>query len=134
MAYQIKRPERIVEDLELMAVSDHPAMIIHIDINPEAMARDYRRLELTLAKAKQAGDMASFEKAAGDLFTLICGEEAVERILAYFKGSYVDMTAALLPFVFDCIKPAVERYVQSRREILANNTCLNRRQRRKIGL
>ena len=134
MAYQIRKQERISEDLELMETKDHPTVLIHIDINPEHIAKDYRKVQLEIAKAQQIGDVSAFRTAVDALFHLVFGADATEKILEYFDGSYIDATLNVLPFIYDRIHPAVEAYAKNRREMLVNNVALNRRQRRKLGL
>ena len=94
MAYQIKKQKNIVEDLELLADDGSIALTIHIDINPEKIANDVRKVQLELVKfQKSAAEnkeeaLENLGKTVCSVFNLICGEENTAKILEYFNGKY----------------------------------------------
>ena len=83
MAYKIKKQHNIIEDIELLAEDNSVSMTIHVDINPDAIAKDYRHIQLELIHAQKAVNNKSndafeqFEKAVISMFNLIFGEKNI---------------------------------------------------------
>lgn len=140
MAYQIKRADKIIEDLELLDSDGNAALTVHIDIQIDRIAKDYRQLQLTLAEAQRLnanGDeqaLEAFGNAVLKLFCCIFGDDNIQKILEYFEGNYTEMAMQCMPFISDVIQPAIEKFSRSKREIMANNYNLSRLQRRKLGI
>ncbi len=140
MAYQIKKSQRITEDLELLGDDNSVALTIHVDIDVDRIARDYRMAMLHLTETQKAaknGDpeaLTQYGEAIVQAYELVFGVENTQRLLAYFDGKATDMVLQTMPFLYDVIEPAVYKAVQSKRKVIANNLQLSRSQRRRLGL
>lgn len=140
MAYQIKKSDKIAEDLELLDKNNDVALTIHIDIEIGRIAKEYRQLQIELAEAQnmtsQGNEMAFevFGNAVIKLFRCLFGDENTQKILEYFENDYMEMAVQCMPFISDVVQPAIEKYSRSKREIMANNYNLSRQQKRKLGI
>lgn len=140
MAFQIKKQRKLIEDIELLADDDSVAMTLHVEINIDAIAREYRLTQAKLAAAqKKAAEQSTealeeYGNAVIAMFTLVLGEENTEKALEYFENKYSEMAIQLMPFVTNVVQPAIQRSVEEKRALLANNYHLSRRQKRKLGL
>lgn len=134
MAYQIQKVPRISEDLELLGEDGSVELTIHVELSVERIASQYRKVQLEMAKARKMNDVESYGRAVLSLINLVFGEDGMQQLLAYYNGDYVDMSIQILPFIQNRIYPAVERYAKTRKDMIANNVSLNRKQRRQLGL
>lgn len=140
MAYQIKKNKNITENLELLDDNDNVAITIHVDINPSIIAKDFHRVQLELIHAQKAANEQSndaleqFGNAVISMFDLVFGEEDTSVILEYFDSNYMEMALQVMPFISGVIQPALVKYANSRKAVIANNYDLSRRQKRKLGL
>lgn len=140
MAYQIKKSDRITENLELLDSNNNVTLTIHIDIEIGRIAKEYRQLQIELAEAQnmtsQGNEMAFevFGNAVIKLFRCLFGDENTQKILEYFENDYMEMAVQCMPFISDVVQPAIEKYSRSKREIMANNYNLSRQQKRKLGI
>lgn len=140
MAYQIKKSSRIKEQLEFLTEDNQTALTIDVDINVDRLAQQYRATEVKLMECQKQASSGSAEglQAYGTavlaLFDMVFGEENTQQMLAYFDGSYTDMLLQVSPFIQNVVKPAIEAEILEKRQRMAANMQLNRRQRRRIGL
>ena len=120
--------------------NNNVALTVHIDIQVDRIAKEYRQLQIELAEAKkltEKGDEKALENFGNTiikLFRCIFGDENTQKILEYFEGNYTEMAVQCMPFISDVIQPAIEKYSRSKREAMANNYNLSRQQRRKLGI
>lgn len=140
MAYQIKKSDRITENLELLDSNNNVTLTIHIDIEIGRIAKEYRQLQIELAEAQNMTSQGSetafeiFGNAVIKLFRCLFGDENTQKILEYFENDYMEMAVQCMPFISDVVQPAIEKYSRSKREIMANNYNLSRQQKRKLGI
>lgn len=94
MAYQIKKSNHIVEDLELLGDDGKVELTVHVDINTDRMAGGFRKAEIGLINAqrgiKKGENAEAFEnygKAVIEFFRLVFGEENTAVMLEYFEGN-----------------------------------------------
>lgn len=140
MAYQIKKSDKIAEDLELLDSNNNAALTVHVDIEIARIIKNYRQLQIELMEAQnmisQGSEQAfeTFGNAVIKLFRCLFGDENTQKILEYFENDYTEMAVQCMPFISDVIQPAIEKYSRSKREIMANNYNLSRQQKRKLGI
>lgn len=140
MAYQIKKSNKIVEDLELLGDNNEVELTIHVDINVEKMAGEIRKTQINMLNAQklaESGDDEAVEKygeAVIEAVELLIGKEQTVELLNYFDGKYSDMAIKIMPFAYDVIYPALEKEIKAKKEIIANNCNLNKAQKRRLGL
>lgn len=140
MAYQIKKSDKIAEDLELLDSNNNAALTVHVDIEIARIIKNYRQLQIELMEAQNMTSQGSeqafeaFGNAVIKLFRCLFGDENTQKILEYFENDYTEMAVQCMPFISDVIQPAIEKYSRSKREIMANNYNLSRQQKRKLGI
>lgn len=140
MAYQIKKSSRITEQLEFLGEDNQVVLTIDVDIDADLLSQKYRATEVKLMECKKqassgtAEGLQAYGTAVLALFDMVFGEENTQQMLAYFDGSYTDMLLQVSPFIQNVVKPAIEAEILEKRQRMAANMQLNRRQRRRIGL
>ena len=140
MAYQIKKSSRITEQLEFLGEDNQVVLTIDVDIDADRLSQKYRATEMQLMECREQAEGGSAEglQAYGTavlaFFDMVFGEENTQQMLAYFDGSYTDMLLQVSPFIQNVVKPAIEAEILEKRQRMAANMQMNRRQRRRIGL
>ena len=143
MAYQVKRQQIITEDIELSGKDGTVEKVLHIEFNPEKLARKFNaarnniiRAQLELKKGNALADkkLEAFGTAVIEMFKVVFGEENTSELTAFFEGNYVEMLEVMMPFITDVAAPAVQASVDGHKIHLANTYKLSREQRRRLGL
>ena len=141
MAYQIKKRNHYVEQLELVDEAGRVVHALNIDLDPGAVAEDLSRKYLDLVKTKKEVDQLKLEKpeelveayerlgnAAISMIAAVFGKENTEVILKFYDGRYNNLILEVVPFIRDAVVPEVRRMAQEqRKEILKK---YNRKTRR----
>ena len=129
MAYQIKRSEKITDTLELCDASGNVTATLNITIDIDSIAAELRKrlvnvqtAEKLLKKAVSQDDYAAayelFGQTVNDVFSVCFGAENAQRIAEHFEGDFIEMSVAVVPYVYDVILPKVNDSLQRRREQL----------------
>lgn len=140
MAFQIKKENKVIEELELLDENNEVAKTIKVEINIDKIATEYRQRKIELAEAQQKINKGEedavelFGVAIINMFKTVFGEENTVAILEYFEGKYTNMLTNCIPFVEQVIQPAIEKVVRDKKQLLANNMNLNRKQKKSLGL
>ena len=140
MAYQIKKDNEVVEELEFLDNNNEVVKKINVKINIDKIASEYRQRKLEITEAQQKINKGEedavelFGVAIINMFKTVFGEENTVTILEYFEGKYTDMLTNCIPFIEQVIQPAIEKVVRDKKQLLANNMNLNRKQKKSLGL
>ena len=129
MAYQIKRSEKIVDELELCDEGGNVVTRLDITVDIDSIAAELRKrlanvqnAEKLLKKAVSQEDYAAayelFGQTVNDVFGVCFGAENAQRIADHFEGDFIEMSVAVVPYVYDVILPKVNESLQRRREQL----------------
>lgn len=127
--YQIKRSEKIRDTLELCGEDGKSAAKLEIEVDIDAIAGELRRNLTDITTAEQALKKAASDKdytaayeqygrAVRGVFAICFGGENAERICEFFEGNYVEMSVAIVPYIYDVILPRVNECIARRREQL----------------
>lgn len=106
---QIKRMNRIREELQLCHADGTVAMTVNVDINTDDIAAQiraaYEQFEAVKALLNADGAGKGQEQAAGEallaLFRLIFGPDDLQKMLAFYDGREAEMLLDVFPFVRD---------------------------------
>lgn len=140
MAYQIKKDNEVVEELEFLDKNNEVVKKINVKINIDKIASEYRQRKVEITEAQQKINKGEedavelFGVAIINMFKTVFGEENTVTILEYFEGKYTDMLTNCIPFIEQVIQPAIEKVVRDKKQLLANNMNLNRKQKKSLGL
>lgn len=140
MAFQIKKDNEVVEELEFLDNNNEVVKKINVKINIDKIASEYRQRKVEITEAQQKINKGEedavelFGVAIINMFKTVFGEENTVAILEYFEGKYTDMLTNCIPFIEQVIQPAIEQVVKDKKQILANNMNLNRKQKKSLGL
>ena len=129
MAYQIKRSEKITDTLELCDEGGNVVTRLDITVDIDSIAAELRKrlvnvqnAEKLLKKAVSQEDYAAayelFGQTVNDVFSVCFGAENTQRIAEHFEGDFIEMSVAVVPYVYDVILPKVNDSLQRRREQL----------------
>ena len=129
MAYQIKRSEKITDTLELCDEGGNVVTRLDITVDIDSIAAELRKrlvnvqnAEKLLKKAVSQEDYAAayelFGQTVNDVFSVCFGAENTQRIAEHFEEDFIEMSVAVVPYVYDVILPKVNDSLQRRREQL----------------
>lgn len=110
--YVVKRKETFTETLRLEAPDGKTEdIIIKLQPNP-ALLKNFRALQIKMIdletnKNHLAEETAIEErgKCVVDMFVLLFGQQATEKILAFYEDNYVEMLTDIFPFIQEVIIP-----------------------------
>ena len=126
---QIKRTEKIRDTLELCGEDGTTGVTLEFVVDIDAIAGELRRnltdittAEHALKKAASDKDYAAayeqYGRAVRGVFSVCFGRENAETICGFFGGNYVEMSVAIVPYIYDVILPRVNECIARRREQL----------------
>lgn len=110
--YVVKRKETFTETLRLEAPDGKTEdIIVKLQPNP-ALLKNFRALQIKMIdletnKNHLAEETAIEErgKCVVDMFVLLFGQQATEKILAFYEYNYVEMLTDIFPFIQEVIIP-----------------------------
>lgn len=126
---QIKRTEKIRDTLELCTEQGEVREKLEFTVDIDAIAGELRRNLTDITSAEQALKKAASDKdyraayeqygnAVRGVFAVCFGRENAERICGFFEGNYIEMSVAIVPYIYDVILPRVNECISRRREQL----------------
>ena len=126
---QIKRTEKIRDTLELCGEDGTTGVTLEFVVDIDAIAGELRRNLTDITTAEQALKKAASDKdyaaayeqygrAVRGVFSVCFGGENARRIVEFFEGNYVEMSVAIVPYIYDVILPRVNECIARRREQL----------------
>ena len=138
MAYQIKKTNRITEDVEFLGENGEVELTVKLDIDVERIAGDFRKAQIAVINAEKAAKEKqtdeTYGKAIIEFIRLIFGDENTQKLIKYFDNRYIDLLFQTMPFIYDVVVPSIEKSVRQKKQLIANNNTFSRKQRRKLGL
>lgn len=126
---QIKRTEKIRDTLELCGEDGTIGVTLEFVVDIDAIAGELRRNLTDITTAEQALKKAATDKdyaaayeqygrAVRGVFSVCFGRENAEHICEFFEENYVEMSVAIVPYIYDVILPRVNECIARRREQL----------------
>lgn len=141
MAYQAKRKQHYIEQLELVDENGKVVHVLNVDLDPAEMAEKLSNKYVDLLKAKEeAGAIdrknlesipAAYEKLGNAVMSLIgavFGEKDTKTIYAFYGARYNEIVTEIIPFVVNVVVPKVRELAQEQRKSTMQK--YNRKQRR----
>lgn len=124
--YQIKRKNRIKEQLQLCHANGDIACTLDVDINVDRMTAQISKAYDQLGRAQNElmKDRTSeklieeYGKAVVLVLTAIFGEDGCKKILDFYEDNYTECLLDILPFVSGEIMPKIREASQARKEQL----------------
>lgn len=124
--YQIKRKNRIKEQLQLVHANGDIACTLDVDINVDRMTAQISKAYDQLGRAQNElmKDRTSeklieeYGKAVVLVLTAIFGEDGCKKILDFYEDNYTECLLDILPFVSGEIMPKIREASQARKEQL----------------
>lgn len=142
MAYQIKRSERIREELELLDENGNVAHKLIIDLDAVTMVKQISRKYLDLINAqKSILNMDTENKVEAlevlgqtviDLLETVFGQENAQTIIDFYQEDYTEMCQQVLPFVVEVVIPKIRSVAQESRNSILKD--YKRKQGRTFGI
>ena len=114
--YTITR-NHVVEDLKLD--DNGKELILHVDINVDAVMQRYAAAAKALTEAQQATKAGLTEERVQKLgeailgvFSVIFGEAQTQKLVEFYDGAYTEMLADVAPFINDVVAPKINEAQQ----------------------
>jgi hypothetical protein len=143
MAYQIKKRNHYVEQLELADENGNVVHTLNVDLDPGAMAEELSRKYMKVAKVKEDAERLknltpeavaeSYERignAVIEMLEVVFGKANMETLLDFYSGRYGDLITDIIPFVRDVVVPNVRRLAQEQRKEVVSR--YSRKARRRL--
>ncbi len=129
MSYQIKRTEKISDTLELCDEDGNVVSRLNITVDIDAIAAELRKRLTNVQTAekllKQAASEKDYAEAYGlfgqtvtDIFCVCFGQENAGKITEHFGGDFIEMSVAVVPYIYEVILPRVNEALLRRKEQL----------------
>lgn len=141
MAYQAKRHQHYIEQLELVDEKGEVSHVLNVDVDPAEMAEKLSKKYVDLLKAKREADdidksnpdllVEAYEKLGNAVMSLIgavFGEEDTKTIYEFYGNRYNEIITEIIPFVTNVVVPKVRELAQEQRKSTMQK--YNRKQRR----
>lgn len=135
MAYQIRRSNRVAEDLELTESDGTVVRTLHIDLDIDAITAQFRAQYNALIKAERAVKAAQkagvseenfqslymdYGEAIIAVLKTVLGEDNTLEVLEFYEDNYIEMSLQIFPFIQDVIVPKIRDTVaESKQQIRA---------------
>ena len=114
--YTITR-NHVVEDLKLE--DNGKELILHVDINVDAVMQRYAAAAKALTEAQQATKAGLTEERVQKLgeailgvFSVIFWEAQTQKLVEFYDGAYTEMLADVAPFINDVVAPKINEAQQ----------------------
>lgn len=137
MAFQIKRSRKITEELQLCDENGAVAKTLDIEIDIDSIAAELRRRVVNITTAEKqlkkasADDYAQAYELYGqtvtDVFSVCFGAENTKEIIEHFGGNYIEMSVAVVPFIYEVVLPAANEAIKQRNDGLKRMYASKRR-------
>lgn len=128
MAYQIRKSEKITEEIKL-----GDDITINVEVNPSKIAssiiqgyNNVIRAQLALKKAgkikkfaetpEQAEALEGVGVAYIEVMTVVFGEDNTQTFIDYFDGDWVELMESVLPFITDRVIPECKKFAEEKRK------------------
>ena len=131
MAYQLKRSNKVVEDLELTENDGTVVKTLHIDVDIDAIAAHFRAEYNDLIKAERAVKAAQnvgvseenfqslyaeYGAAIITVLKTVLGEQNTLEVLEFYEDNYIEMSVQIFPFIQDVIVPRIRDTVANSKQ------------------
>ena len=129
MAYQAKRNQHYIEQLELVDENGNVAHVLNVDLDPGEMAEKLSRKYVELLKAKREADsidknnpellVESYEKlgnVAMSLIGAVFGDDDTQVIYSFYGNRYNEIITEIMPFVTNIVVPKVRELAQEQKK------------------
>ena len=126
---QIKRTEKIRDTLELCTEQGEVREMLDFTVDIDAIAGELRRNLTDITTAEQALKKAAsdkdystayeqYGKAVSGILAVCFGSENARRIVEFFEGNYIEVSVAIVPYIYETVLPRVNESLERRREQL----------------
>lgn len=126
MAYQLRR-NNFSDALELVGADGSIEKRLEFEIHIDVIAPNIRRKYVEIVEAERAMRCGSFEEkyaafsnAVRELLSLCFGEKNTDEIVDFFNGDFIDISAAIVPYVYEVVIPKTTEAIIYKRNALKN--------------
>lgn len=147
MAYQAKRSQKVIEDVDLIREDGSVQTTLRVNLDACSVVDKINDKYINLVHIQQEvqrirGNMDDPEivgmayeklgKAVIEVFEAVFGPEDTQIILEFYENRYMEMCEELMPFVTAVVIPKVREVARESRQKIIQK--YNRQQRRSLGL
>lgn len=126
---QIRRTEKIHDTIELCTELGEVRESLEFTVDIDAIAGELRKNLTAITSAEQALKKAAsdkdystayeqYGKAVSGILAVCFGSENARRIVEFFEGNYIEVSVAIVPYIYDTVLPRVNESLERRREQL----------------
>lgn len=124
MAYQLRK-NNFSDTLELVGADGNVEKKLEFEIHVDVIAPNVRRKYVEIVEAERAMRYGSFEEkyaafseAVREMLKLCFGEENTEEIVKFYNGDFIDISIAIVPYIYEVIIPKTTEAIIHKRNAL----------------
>lgn len=113
MAYKLSKSKRLIEQIEL-----DDGTMIDVNINVGQLSMDFNKEYNKVLRAqdleKSVENLEELGKVTIDFIGFVIGKENTNTLLEYYENNYMELLEMIVPFIEDCVKPAMIAYIEEK--------------------
>lgn len=122
--YKITKTKKLIDQLELVDGDKKELVEVTIDLNVENIKR-YRVLQIKAIELqkqhsinsepdKEAEILSQVGECIIEIFVLLFGKKATDKILKFYENDYTQMFYDICPYIEDVIVPEIKKIIKNR--------------------
>lgn len=126
MAYQLRK-NNFSDTLELVGADGNVEKKLEFEIHVDVIAPNVRRKYVEIVDAERAmryggfeEKYAAFSETVREMLKLCFGEENTDEIVEFYNGDFIDISIAIVPYIYEVIIPKTTEAIIYKRNALKN--------------
>lgn len=126
MAYQLRK-NNFSDTLELVGTDGNIEKKLEFEIHIDVIAPNVRKKYVEIVEAERAMRSGSFEEkyaafseAVREMLNLCFGEENTDEIIDFYNGDFIDISVAIVPYIYEVVIPKTTEAIVYKRNCLKN--------------
>ena len=131
MAYQLKRTEKLRDELELCDEGGNVTDTLHFTVDIDSISGELRKRLTDVISAEKALKNAiddkqyteaygSYGEAITGIFAICFGSENARKIAEHYENNFIEMSLAVVPYIYEVVLPKVNECIAKKREEMKN--------------
>jgi len=116
MAYKLKKSKQLIEQIEL---DDNTILNVKINVGEMSMTfnEEYNKVLRAQELEKSVENLQILGETTIEFIGFVIGKENTEILLKYYENNYMELLEQIVPFIEECVKPAMIAYIEQKNKI-----------------
>lgn len=131
MAYQLKRTQKFCDELALCDEGGNVSETLRFTVDIDSISGELRKRLTDVISAEKALKSAlsdkqydeaydNYGRAITGVFGICFGGENAQKIVSHYDGNYIEMSVAVVPYIYEVVLPKVNECIARKREEMKN--------------